>query len=130
MPSNKKPKVQCHYCNKGFVKIEKHIVKCNENRNKQSSLFKCSCGCEFSSFESFDKHLLKHECFDYKFEHLNIDSINLSRGKEKPKCTNAGLSSLPFFGCSNIDSDDLAIQPKQFCSYLDELDKGGCSPLF
>lgn len=111
MPSNKKPKQRCVYCKSSFVKIEKHMASKHQTLNDQPSSFKCVCGCDFSSFDSFDSHLAKFGCIDCSFEHLNVESINLARGRDKPKPTSAGFSSLPFFSCSNIDTSDLAISP-------------------
>lgn len=123
MPSNRKPKQLCVYCKIGFVKIEKHMASCKKNVSDQSSNYKCVCGCDFSSFESFDSHLAKLGCIDCSFEHLNVESINLARGRDKPKPSSAGFSSLPFFCCSNIDTLDLAVSPKPFNSYLEKFRK-------
>ena len=52
---------------------------------------------KYLAFESFDSHLAKFGCIDCSFEHLNVESINLARGRVKPKTSSAGFASLTFF---------------------------------
>ena len=61
----------------------------------------CYCLADFESVKRLDNHKLNCNVENINLSHLNIDSIILRRGKDKPKLSMVGVS-YRFLTCQNL----------------------------